>query len=609
MFANAPGARRKTTVLSPKRPRLKNNDGRLPSVKSGLALLAVALCLMAFARADEPLPTWDDDSAKAWWAQNPSPDKWRPAVVQLRAQLEIKYKSDGASAFSDPNFQAWLEHLGWIQLGLDCPDILADPNNLTAFITLGNDPAVSHLFIQKLDPANSKRGALRVLLSLAKANLDDLNAYPALGVAFSLVFDKPFPSDWPHHQVDPHAVPIGDLDAVKRFNFYVQSDRDKKLELDLTQQTFENLKFLVDSEVSLSELAYAQANPQRIPYSQFQDAFFSIRYDYSRIKPPNFTYNWFYPTYKLADIEKNGGICIDQAYYATILGKGRGIPTLYFTGVGTGGGHAWFGYLSISGRWELDCGRYADQNYPKGYALDPQTWRIIDDTQLTNFFKNGVSDSNYAAAITGLAWARLHQGDPSSRQILDDTRSVMPELAQTWKIEAGVLPRTGASDDDQIKFYRDWITQFQSFAEMKFFGQEHLLTLLKKTNDPEADSVEQDIVLQNRSQDFDLGIVGAADVLSEKIQSGDWDGAKLQFQQTIRDFGGQGGVTLYDHVISYYIGSCLVAGRASQADDGIRFVEDRMPIDPTTQLGIDFAKLKAQVKAAQGDGSSAAASP
>ena len=88
------------------------------------------------------------------------------------------------------------------------------------------------------------------------------------------------------------------------------------------------------------------------------------------------------PTYTLEDIKNNGGICVDQAYYATILGKGRGIPTLYFHGQGASGGHAWFGYLSHGGKWELDCGRYESQNYPKGYAVDPQTWQRIDDTIL-----------------------------------------------------------------------------------------------------------------------------------------------------------------------------------------------------------------------------------
>ena len=563
-------------------------------MKKGFALLALMLCATA-ARADVPLPTWNDKAVKAWWTQNPAPDKWPAAVDQLRARLEANYKSNGASAFSDSDFQGWLEHLEWVRLGLDCPDVLDDPDNLKTFVALGNDPAVSHLFIRKLDPLNVKKQALLNLLRLAQANLDDLNNYAALGVAFSLVFDKPFPLDWPHHQVDPKAVPIGDLDVVQRFDFYVQSDRDKKLALDLTLPTFENLKFLVDSEVRLSELAYAQTNPNRISYSSFQDAFFSIKYDPSRAQGGNFVFNWRLPTYTLKDIETTGGICVDQAYYATILGKGLGIPILYFQGEGVDGGHAWFGYRSSRGAWELDCGRYASQNYPRGYALDPQTWRVIDDTQLNNFFKTGTANTNYPAAVTGLAWAGLHQNDPLCRQILDDTRSVMPELAKTWEIEVGVLKKTGASDDDEKTFYQNWITQFQSFPDMKVEGQRLLLALLKKTHDLGADNLQQDIVLENRSSDFDQGILGASGAITDKIKAGDWDGARLEYEKTIRDFADQGGGTLFYYVIMPYVETCLKNGHVDQADNGLRFVKDRMSVNSDSILAEEFAKLKSEV--------------
>lgn len=561
-------------------------------MKKGCALLVLLLGAVT-ARADVPLPTWDDKADAAWWTQNPTPDKWPQAADQLRALLEANYKSNGASALSNSDFQGWLEHLEWVRLGLDCPDVLAQADNLTTFVTLGNDAAVSHLFVRKLDPLDVKKQALLNLIKLAQANLDDLTSYAALGVAFSLVFDQPFPRDWPHPQVARDAVPIGDLDVVPRFAFYVQSDRDKKTEVDLTQQTFENLKFLVDSEVKLSELAYAQSN--RISYSRFERAFFSIKYDDSRAQGGNYAFNWGLPTYTLQDIETAGGICVDQAYYATILGKGRGIPTLFFHGEGTGGGHAWFGYLSNSGKWELDCGRYESQNYPKGYALDPQTWQVIDDTQLSNFFKNGTANANYPAATTGLAWARLHGSDPLARQILDDTRSVMPELAKTWEIEAVLLRRTGASDDDQKTFYQSWITQFQSFPDMRVEGQRQLLVLLQKANDPAADSLQQDIVLQNRSSDFDQGIVGAYGAITDKIKSGDWDAARLEYERTIRDFADQGGGTLFYNVIVPYVETCLKSGHGDQADNGIRFAQDRMAVGPDSILAEQFGKLQEEV--------------
>ncbi|MCE0482861.1 MAG: hypothetical protein LV479_01330 [Methylacidiphilales bacterium] len=564
-------------------------------MKAGLAILFLALAvLFCPAKASPPpLPSWDGNTQNAWWTRNPSPDSWPQAMKDLQAQMEASYAEDGANAFSNSDFQGWLGHLQWIKLGLDCSDLLADPANLKVFVAMGKDEAVSHLFVQKLDVLDVKKQALLNLLRLAQNNPDDLHEYAALGVAYALVFDQPFPHNWPHFQVKQSALPIGDLDVVKRFDFYVQANRDHKTELDLTQQSFDNLKFLVDSEVKLSEFEYAQQN--RISYSEFAQAFFSIRYDESRTSSDNTAFVWPQTTYMLADIEKYGGICVDQAYYAATLGKGRGIPTLYFHGQGSDGGHAWFGYLSRSGKWELDCGRYESQNYPKGYALDPQTWEVIDDTVLTNLFKTGEKNPNYQPAQVALAWARLHEGDPSCKKILDDGRSIMPELAETWKMEAAVLETINASDDDKKGFYQDWISQFQSFTEMKVEGQRRLLNILKKEGDPEADSLQQDIVLENRSSGFDIGIQGAAATISDKISSGNWDDAKLEYEKTIRDFGDQGGGSLYYGVIEPYIESCLKNGRTDQAAEGLKFARDRMQLNNGSIIEMEFHHLEGKV--------------
>jgi hypothetical protein len=542
----------------------------------------------------QTLPSWDANAQKAWWTKNPDPGSWPQAADALQAQLEADYAQNGARVFSDADFQGWLEHLEWIRLGLDCPDVLADANHLKTFIALGQDETVSHLFVEKLDPLDVKEEALKNLLGLAEANAGDLHEYAALGVAYSLVFDQPFPDDWPHGQVNHDAVPIGDLDIVQRFHFYVQSNRDKKLDLDLTQLSFENLKFLVDSKVELSELAYAQKN--RISYSQFSDAFFSIRYDKARISNASAVYNWPYPSYQLTDIEKNGGICIDQAYYAETLGKGRGIPTIRFTGYGMDGAHAWFGYLSNSGKWELDCGRYEQQDYPKGFAVDPQTWQPIDDSVLENLFKNGAKNPNYEPAMTALAWARLHDNAGSYAHILDDAQAIMPEWSETWRLQAELVEKSG--DLDKIKaFYQDWISQFGNYPEMKVEGQKRLYLDLKAASDPDADDLLKDIIIQNRSEGFDLGIGAGADAMNEKLKAGDWDGARLVYERTIRDFGQEGGLTLYSKIVYPYITACLQNDKVDLADRAVLFTEDRMTIDLQSQLGQDFTELKNEVAA------------
>ena len=171
----------------------------------------------------------------------------------------------------------------------------------------------------------------------------------------------------------------------------------------------------------------------------------------------------------------------------------------------------------------------------------------------------------------------------------------MPELAESWIMEGSFLENTHASDDDKKTFYQDWITQFQSFADMKVEGERKLLAVLKKTNDPAADSLQQDIVLENRSSDIDIGIQGSWDDITGKIQAGDWDGARLEYEKAIRDFGEQGGGTLFNELIEPYIDACLKNGRIDQADRGMNFTEERMQIDSGSIISSEFDTLKGKV--------------
>ena len=562
----------------------------------GLALL-VFVCCFAPARAQTALPAWNAAADKAWWTANPTPPSWHDAAGTLQSHLENVYKKQGPSCFSDADFRGWMEHLEWVRLGMNNPDVIAAPDDLQTLIALGEDDAVSHLLVKKLVPRNVDAPALRNLIKLAQANMADLHEYAALGVAFSLVFDEPFPSDWPHAQVPQAAVPSGDLNIVKRFQFYVQANRDKKLELDPTQLRVEDLKYLVDSEVNLSELQYAQTTSNHIPYDHFEQAFFSINYDTSRLSSDNQVFSWNRPTYTLKEIENHGGICVDQAYYASELGKGRGIPTIYFTGQGTSGGHAWFGYLARSGHWELDCGRYASQNYPRGYALDPQTWQVVNDTTLQRLAKNGDSDPRYEPAEAALAWARMHRDASSYPQILEDARTLMPELAAPWQAEGDFIDKSAtATIADKKTFYQNWINQFQSDADMKVEAQKRLLAALKAANDPDADSLQRDIVLQNRSTGFDLGVQGSLGGIEDKFKAQDWDGAKVAFETSVRDFKDQGGGTFFQNVIQPYVMLCLQYGRAQQASEGLHFTEERMAMDDTSIIRMEFDRLKDEVR-------------
>ena len=78
----------------------------------------------------------------------------------------------------------------------------------------------------------------------------------------------------------------------------------------------------------------------------------------------------------LPNLVRFGGVCSDQAYFASTVAKAMGVPSAVITGTGPDVGHAWIGYLEVRGReaaWNLESGRYDAYKNVRGVAADPQT--------------------------------------------------------------------------------------------------------------------------------------------------------------------------------------------------------------------------------------------
>jgi len=71
------------------------------------------------------------------------------------------------------------------------------------------------------------------------------------------------------------------------------------------------LKFVVDFAAGFDEMAWAQENVQ-VPLASFGKVYDAVRYRRDRIESR--TLVWPKPAYRLPDILRDGGICVDQAY-------------------------------------------------------------------------------------------------------------------------------------------------------------------------------------------------------------------------------------------------------------------------------------------------------
>ncbi len=90
--------------------------------------------------------------------------------------------------------------------------------------------------------------------------------------------------------------------------------------------------------------------------------------------------------YNLPNILQYGGVCADQAFFASEVGKAIGIPTAYDVGMSSVVGHAWVGFLQQVGNqavWNFNVGRYSEYRGVVGMVQNPITRRHEPDSYMS----------------------------------------------------------------------------------------------------------------------------------------------------------------------------------------------------------------------------------
>lgn len=460
-------------------------------------------------------------------------------------------------------------------------------------VMLGSDPAFLAEFFRLLTPDDFAPVVLTRLEQLHSARPDKWPEYRSLMLAFALVYDQRPPSFWPHHQVKPGAVPGMDESLPQRMGYYIQANDLRRLEHDLRRLPADHLKFVVDAPVPRSELEWAAKNvkPGR---DRFDRTFSMVNYDKRRVERGVFT--WPHGRYLLPNIELQGGICVDQAYFSALAGKAKGIPTLFFAGQGTDGGHAWFGYLQGAGKWDLDAGRYINQNYTVGQALDPQTWLPITDHELLYLSGKAMRGASQDAALGDLAMAEVFasRGDTASR--LAAAGSALhnaPDWVAAWEAKESALEAAGDRAGLQAH-YRAAIEAFRRQDDLKVRYQARLADLERASGDPRvAARLQEQMVRENRRQRTDLSAAAGSGVLSRLVEAGDYEGAMREYRSLIGKLGRTGGGNLFYEVVKPFVEQLRAAGRDKDAQSALQRARDRMPFESDSILAREFAELEA----------------
>lgn len=424
-----------------------------------------------------------------------------------------------------------------------------------------NDRAFSETFFGLVTPYDCLPRVIGTLQELRDADARRFAGYTQLALAISLVYDASPPERWPHWQVSTNVLPRRLPGAVDAFRFLTESDQASRTLHRLGTLPATELKFAVDFAAAMPELVWAQRSV-KFPLSNLVKSYEAVRYRRDRIDAQ--AYVWPGERYELAGIYDEGGICVDQAYFATQAGKARGVPTLLFSGAGQDGRHAWFGYLGTGQKWVLDAGRYEEQRYVIGVAIDPQTWMELSDHELT-FLSEGFRRlppyrQSRQHQLFAELYLRLNQNAPAAaaarKAVNYERRNV-----EAWR----VLVAAGAEAPARTReaLLREAAHALQRYPDLNAaFVRELAASMRARGETAAAEFEERSLVRRGRTDGrSDLGVDQAVTTMSgatppEQVRV---------YRQLLQQYGRGAGIDFYDRVTKPLVLEMISANRRGEA--------------------------------------------
>lgn len=232
-------------------------------------------------------------------------------------------------------------------------------------------PRFARLLLFSIQPEDKPGGMVELLMSIEQARLAAFKTHPNLVAAIVLVHDEPMTLEIVENKVKSP-------DPVSILDYFIQNH--KRLTIDPNSLPPRLLVWVVDTTASIEEMQWAlkRHGKDRL----IGKTYFDLEYDYRHLRrgvPKKVTQ----AGYTLPNLKRYGGVCADQAYYATMIGKAIGVPTAIAKGERAQIFHAWTGFLQVDARrvsWNFSEGRYPAYRSMRGAVLDPQTRETVPDS-------------------------------------------------------------------------------------------------------------------------------------------------------------------------------------------------------------------------------------
>lgn len=438
-------------------------------------------------------------------------------------------------------------------------------------------------FIGLLSKYDDRAAVARILGEIRKADEKGFLAHPRLAMAIALVYDRPCPDYFPHRQVSDKALPRKLHAPTEVFAFFKESQENRRLIRSVDKLGIDELAFVVPVLASFAELQAAQKRKTGLP--DIPKLYPSVAYDHGRLKTN--TMVWPHASYSLETIRARGGICVDQAYYTATTAQALGVPAFILSGAGNGGFHAFVGYLERPGKWRTDVGRYANQKYATGTAINPLTWGELTDHDLAFLEARFRNTPAYAAVLLHVdrAVAKMSEGDlVAAAKLLASARTSEPRCPEVWAALAALGEKRGDTPAQMQSLYDAAAAALGQYRELNILWLAKLADSLEKQGKAEAAFTKRlEIIRRNAGKRPEQAVELAAVIMDGALKAGDDKKIVSVFNKLAGQFD-EAGPEFFKEVVYPVVAKLLDAGQKKEAQQISRSLSRKFKPEPDSQL-------------------------
>jgi hypothetical protein len=426
--------------------------------------------------------------------------------------------------------------LGQMAVAADCVRFLqlsqqAKPTDATAAWILGSGERL-HVLIDTLDPLDKIAPCMEIMDRLRAHDPAGCDEYYELILAIAVVLDRPGKSPM-HGQMGKEIMPY-DNNPVESYDYFKALYAGGKAKIVYGKLGASELVFVVHTPVPISELEWACDNVDE-SLSGWGSTYSDIEYDHARLQGSRFS--WDNGLYTLGAIQRLGGICVDQAYYAVMTARAHGIPAIYFHGSGKSANHAWFAFMKGPGDWVLDVGRYQGDDYTTGYAVDPQTRRTMTDHDVEYACERSLHSADFvqASAYTSIAEALIKSDPENALRCARLARQLVKRHLRPWEIELQLL--IARNDlDGLVELFDEKKSAFQKYPDILAQSAKEIEALLRKAGrSDDADRLMRNLNARVANDRDDLKRSFESERIDRIAATGDTKKARKELEQLLDD--------------------------------------------------------------------------